>query len=83
MKKYINGLLSLVAAGLLLYTINNQRIQINRLKQESVELKESMHDSLFNINVELGRYELAQEHLKEINPKVEKQFQEFFDKETE
>jgi hypothetical protein len=83
MKNYINGLLSLVAAGLLLYTINDQRNQITQLKKQSTELNESMHDSLFNLNVELGRYELTQEHLKEVNPKVAKEFEQYFEHETE
>jgi len=83
MKNYINGLLSLVAAGLLLYTINDQRNQITQLKKQATELNESMHDSLFNLNVELGRYELTQEHLKEVNPKVAKEFEQYFEHETE
>lgn len=83
MKNYINGLLSLAAAGLLLYTINDQRNQITQLKKHTSELNESMHDSLFNLNVELGRYELTQEHLKEVNPKVAKEFEQYFKHETE
>jgi hypothetical protein len=83
MKNYINGLLSLVAAGLLLYTINDQRNQITQLKQQASELNESMHDSLFNLNAELGRYELTEEHLKEVNPKAAKEFEQYFEHETE
>ena len=83
MKNYINGLLSLVAAGLLLYTINDQRNQITQLKQQVSELNESMHDSLFNLNAELGRYELTQDHLKKVNPKVATEFKQYFEHETE
>ena len=83
MKNFFNTLAYLAAAGLLLYTINDQRNQITLLKQQTLELNASMHDSLFNLNVELGRYELTQEHLKEINPKAEQEFQHFLDTETE
>ena len=44
---------------------------------------DSLHDELFQANVERGRYELSLEYLYEINPKAGKEFQNFMEHETE
>jgi hypothetical protein len=82
MKKYINGILSLATVGILLYTINNQRQQIQHLKQQTA-ITDSLQDELFNAKAELGRYELTEDHLKETNPEAEKDFEEYYNNETE
>ena len=50
---------------------------------EKANLIDSLHDELFNAKVEAGRYELSLEHLKEINPKAGKQFEDYMAHETE
>jgi hypothetical protein len=50
---------------------------------EKANLIDSLHDELFIIKVENGRYELSLDHLKEVNPEAGKQFQEFMEHETE
>jgi hypothetical protein len=44
---------------------------------------DSLHDELFNVKAENGRYELSLEHLYEVNPKAGKEFQAFMEHETE
>ena len=50
---------------------------------EKANLIDSLHDELFNAKVEAGRYELSLEHLKEVNPKAGKQFEDYMAHETE
>jgi hypothetical protein len=82
MKKYINAVLSLATVGMLLYIIHDQHNQIQKYKKQEV-VTDSLREELFNANAELGRYELTEEHLKEVNPEAEKEFEEFKDQETE
>jgi hypothetical protein len=44
---------------------------------------ETMHDDLFNESSTNGRYELSLEYLKETNPKAAKDFEDFFEHQTE
>jgi hypothetical protein len=44
---------------------------------------ETMHDDLFNASSTNGRYELSLEYLKEVNPKAAKDFEDFFEHQTE
>ena len=44
---------------------------------------DSLYDELFNRHVENGRYELTFEHLKEVNPKLGKEMEEWMNHETE
>jgi hypothetical protein len=83
MKKYISGILGLATAGLLLYTIRDQHQQIQQLKQQ-VTVIDSLRDELFNEKADNGRYELTvDEFLKSKYPKVGKEFDEYFNHETE
>ena len=50
---------------------------------EKANLIDSLHDELFNTKVENGRYELTFEHLKEVNPKLGKEMEEWMAHETE
>ena len=50
---------------------------------EKANTIDSLHDELFNVKVENGRYELSLEHLYEVNPKAAKEFQDFMEHETE
>ena len=47
------------------------------------QLIDSLHDELFNANNTIGRYELTLEHMKEVNPKAAKQFDDYMAHETE
>ena len=56
------------------------------LIQEAVqkaEVIDSLQTELFNANNAVGRYELTLEHLKEVNPKAAKQFEDYLNHETE
>ena len=44
---------------------------------------DSLHDESFNASTVNGRYELSLEHLKEVNPKAAKEFEDFYEHETE
>jgi hypothetical protein len=44
---------------------------------------DSLHDELFIEKVQNGRYELTFEHLKEVNPKLGKQMEDWMVHETE
>lgn len=95
MKKYINPLLSLGTAAALLSAIYFQNQEIDGLKKqlkfqpvvggdiEKANLMDSIHNELFNANAQNGRYELSLEHLKEVNPKAAKQFEDYMSHETE
>ena len=48
-----------------------------------INLKDSLHDELFILHTQNGRYELSLEYLYEVNPKAGKQFTEFMEHETE
>ena len=45
--------------------------------------KDSLKTELFNAQTMNGRYELSLDHLKEVNPKAGKEFEDFLYKETE
>jgi hypothetical protein len=44
---------------------------------------DSLNDEIFNLQSLNGRYELSLEHLKEVNPKVAKDFEDYMSHETE
>jgi hypothetical protein len=95
MKKYINPILSLGTAAALLGAIYFQNQQIEGLKKQlevqpvvggdiqKANLIDSLNDELFNAKAEAGRYELTLEHLKEVNPKLGKQMEDYMAHETE
>ena len=83
----IRAILGIASVGLMLYTMYEQNNAINTLKDTVRELKsQNVSDSLtelFNAQSENGRYELSLEHLKEIDPKAAKEFENFKDTQTE
>ena len=95
MKKYINPILSLGTAAALLGAIYFQNQQIEGLKKQlevqpvvggdiqKANLIDSLNDEIFNAKAEAGRYELTLEHLKEVNPKLGKQMEDWMAHETE
>jgi len=44
---------------------------------------DSLHDESFNASTVNGRYELSLDYLKESNPKAAKEFEDYFNHETE
>ena len=50
---------------------------------EKANLIDSLHDELFIQKVQNGRYELTFEHLKEVNPKLGKEMEDWMSHETE
>jgi hypothetical protein len=54
-----------------------------KMTNDYYKLSDSLHDELFNAKTEAGRYELTLEHLKEVNPKLGKQMEDWMAHETE
>ena len=84
----VKAILGITSVGLMLYTMYEQNNKINDLKSEVKTLKsQSGNDSLLNElfikQTEVGRYELSLEHLKDVNPKGAKQFEDYLNNETE
>ena len=44
---------------------------------------DSLKEELFQLQSENGRYEMTFEHLKEVDPKASKEFEHYFNNETE
>ena len=98
MKQFINPILRLGTAIALLSVIYMQNDEIKELKAKSQIIEnvapldgdikisnqiDSLQTELFNAQSINGRYELALEHLYEVNPKAGKVFDEYLNKETE
>jgi hypothetical protein len=79
--KYILTLLTLV----LFVSCSNNKTEIDcQSEVDILQAKvDSMHDELFIKHVELGRYELSLEHLKEVNLNAGLEFENFMYHETE
>ena len=83
------GLLSIVTGVICIwmsFTTYHQKKEISELQQtvDKMQLQiDSLHDESFNSSTLNGRYELSLEYLKEVNPKAGKDFEDFFDHQTE
>ncbi len=66
-----------------MYTQNTKitELKITAIKQEKVI--DSLQTKVFQVQTLNGQYELTLEHLKEVNPKVAQQFQDYLLTETE
>ena len=62
-------------------TNENRKLKLEIESQRS--MIDSLHDENFNSSTELGRYEITLEHLKEVNPKAAKDFEDYMSHETE
>ena len=83
------------AALFLLVICYLQQKQMAKLRQEvkievmqggdiaKSQMVDSLRDELFIKNGELGRYDLTVNHLRDINPTAAKQFDDYFNHETE
>ena len=82
----IKAILGLASVGLLLFTIYEQNEAINDLKSTIVKVKkqqEVLQDSLFVTSVELGRYQMTLEILKDGDKKTADQFEYILTTQTE
>ena len=79
-------------ACILLLLTAQQRSQIKELKNQQfiqggdiqkANIIDSLNSELFNLQSTNGRYELALEHLYEVNPTAAKEFDDFMQQETE
>lgn len=58
-------------------------IEEKRYIDSLVKVSDSLYNENFSTQTTIGRYEMALEHLYEINPKAGKQFDEYLNNETE
>ena len=80
MKKYINAILTLSSVLVLFYIIYDQHHQIAVYKMQSLD---SLQTELFKAQNQVGRYELALDHLKEIDSADYNAIIDYVDNETE
>lgn len=98
MKQFINPILRLGTAIALLSVIYMQNSELKELKANAKIVEkiaplagdvnitnemDSLRTELFTLQSINGRYELALEHLYEVNPKAGKEFDEYLNNETE
>lgn len=82
----IRAILGLASVALLLVTIYEQNNAINRNKDQIVQLKKQeaiLKDSLFATSVELGRYQMTLEMLKDGDMKTANKFEYILTTQTE
>jgi hypothetical protein len=63
-----------------------QQRELTKLRietQTQTQIIDSLNDENFINRIDLGRYELTLDHLKEVNPKVGKEMEEWMSHETE
>ena len=86
MKEYIKPLLTTFSVGLFLYTMYTQNAKITELKTAVVKQEkviDSLQTKVFQVETLNGQYELTLDHLKEVNPKLGKEMEEWMSHETE
>jgi hypothetical protein len=94
-QKYQKVIVGTGAVSVLLICYFQQK-ELSKLRSEHVEVStvpyvidslqnrcDSLYDELFQSNVEKGRYELTFEHLKEVNPKLGQEMEDWMGHETE
>ena len=82
MKKYIGAILSIGTVAMLFYTLFDLKDQVKQIPVLEHQL-DSLQGKIFNLSTQNGRYELTLEHLKEVNPKAAKEFENYMNHETE
>ena len=84
--QYIKPILTTFSVGLILFTMYTQNTKITELKTAVVKQEkviDSLQTKVFQVQTLNGQYELTLDHLKEVNPKVAQQFQDYLLSETE
>ncbi len=84
------GLISILILGVLTFYFNNEikkkDLQISVIKNERDSLQnfaDSMHFWVFQLDVEMARYERANEQIEEKFPEAAKEWRRFYTQETE
>lgn len=77
-----------VSLTALTLTVKYTNLQIEYKKQKEENIKQtaiidSLHDENFIKSVDIGRYEITFDHLKEVNPKVGNELEEWMSHNTE
>lgn len=70
----------------LMVRVSNIQDDLEEVQAINIELEaraDSLHDEAFHTFTVNGRYELSLEFLKEVNPKAAKDFEDFFNHQTE
>jgi hypothetical protein len=93
--KYQKAIVGTGAVSVLIVCYFQQK-ELSKLRSEQVKvynipnnvdslmnITDSLHNELFILQTQNGKYELSLEHLYEINPKAGKEFTEFMENETE
>ena len=80
MKKYINAILTLSSVLVLFYIIYDQHQQIQVYKVQNLD---SLQVELFKAQNQVGRYEMALDHLQEIDSVDYNEIINYVDNETE
>jgi hypothetical protein len=93
--KYQKAIVGTGAVAVLVLCYFQQK-ELAKLRSEHVEVStvpyvidsmqtvvDSLHDELFIRHIENGRYELTFEHLKEVNPKIGKEMEDWMSHNTE
>lgn len=88
--------LTIVGALSVLTICYFQQRELTKLRTEKIDnisntqtidslqyLVDSLHDENFNNSVIVGRYEITMDHLKEVNPKIGKELEEWMSHNTE
>jgi hypothetical protein len=85
--KFRGGLvMTLLGLIIMTFLFFQQQYKLHKCKISNDSLQsrcDSLHDELFNTKVEAGRYESTFEHLKEVNPKLGKEMENWMNHETE
>ena len=84
--QYIKQILTVFSVGLILFTMYTQNDKITELKTTVLKQEkviDSLQTQVFQAQTLNGQYELTLNHLKEVNPKVAQQFQDYLLSETE
>ena len=77
-----------VSLTALTLTVKYTNLQIDYKKQKEENIKQtaiidSLHDENFIKSIDIGRYEITFDHLKEVNPKVGNELEEWMSHNTE
>ena len=84
--QYTKQILTVFSVGLILFTMYTQNTKITELKTAVLKQEkviDSLQTKVFQVQTLNGQYELTLDHLKEVNPKVAQQFQDYLLSETE
>ncbi len=81
-----NILVLIIGVAILLFWAITTRNMAVSHKQKAEQLQaqvDSLQSENFVLKTQIGRYELSEEHLKEVNPKAAKDFTNYLEHETE